>query len=111
MSTNTETKDTYNGWTNYETWVTKLWLDNDQGTQEYWLSVASELSSPNSPEYIAEKAIQVQRLSERLADEHEEASPALDGLWADLLRAVLTTVNWDEIAASLIDDAEEINNA
>ena len=26
----------YNGWTNYETWVTKLWMDNDEGSQEWF---------------------------------------------------------------------------
>ena len=26
----------YNGWTNYETWAVKLWIDNDEGTYTYW---------------------------------------------------------------------------
>ncbi len=32
----------YNGWTNYETWVTALWLDNDRATQCYWREATSE---------------------------------------------------------------------
>lgn len=32
----------YNGWTNYETWLVKLWQDNDQGDQEYWQKQAEE---------------------------------------------------------------------
>ena len=25
----------YNGWTNYETWLVNLWMDNEQGSQEF----------------------------------------------------------------------------
>ena len=35
MKTDTAEKKTYNGWTNYETWNVKLWLDND-GELDYW---------------------------------------------------------------------------
>ena len=28
------TKQEYNGWTNYETWNYKLWLDNNQATYD-----------------------------------------------------------------------------
>ena len=24
----------YNGWTNYETWAVKLWMDNEEGSYE-----------------------------------------------------------------------------
>ena len=29
----------YSGWTNYETWLVKLWLDNDQWSQEKMLEL------------------------------------------------------------------------
>ena len=32
----------YNGWTNYETWVTALWLDNDYATQCFWRETARD---------------------------------------------------------------------
>jgi hypothetical protein len=32
----------YNGWTNYETWVTALWLDNDYATQFHWREATRE---------------------------------------------------------------------
>jgi hypothetical protein len=34
--------DTYNGWTNRETWATVLWLDNEQGTQELMQEMAQQ---------------------------------------------------------------------
>jgi len=27
--------ETYNGWTNYQTWAVKLWMDNDEGAYRY----------------------------------------------------------------------------
>jgi len=32
----------YNGWTNYETWLVKLWIDNEQGSQDYWIERAEQ---------------------------------------------------------------------
>jgi len=26
----------YNGWTNYETWAVKLWMDNEEPSYRYW---------------------------------------------------------------------------
>ena len=33
----------YNGWTNYETWNVKLWMDNDESTYHYWQEQTDEL--------------------------------------------------------------------
>ena len=32
----------YNGWTNYETWATALWLDNERESYDYWREQARE---------------------------------------------------------------------
>ena len=55
---------TYNGWRNYETWVTKLWIDNDQSEEEYWLEEAERYSKASD-------------LAERLKDYHQDLMPAL----------------------------------
>ena len=34
---------TYNGYANYETWLVKVWIDNDQGNVEYWVEKAQDL--------------------------------------------------------------------
>ncbi len=97
----------YNGWTNYETWVVALWMDNERGTHDYWLSVAAEISSDNSPEFIQDRTQQRITLSERLKDEHEESLPEVEGFAADLLNAAMSEVDWFEIAEHLIADSAE----
>lgn len=97
----------YNGWTNYETWAVNLWMSNEQGSSEYWASVADEISSPDSPEYIADADTQKHTLADRLKDEHEEALPELQGFASDLLRAAFSEVDWREIAESLLSTAAE----
>lgn len=37
------TKKEYNGWQNYETWNVALWLDNEQGSYNYWRERAEEI--------------------------------------------------------------------
>lgn len=29
------TEKNYNGWANYETWLVKLWIDNEEGSSSY----------------------------------------------------------------------------
>jgi uncharacterized protein (DUF2384 family) len=85
---------TYNGWKNYETWVVKLWLDNDEGTYK-------EMNK------IAKKAIDVYKLSEEIKDYLEEIQPELGAsVWTDLLHSAFSEVDFDEIAQAYMDDNE-----
>lgn len=114
MSTNI---DKYNGWTNRETWLVKLWINNDQSTQEYWREAAGdawEMSQPCSPnEFILTREGNAQSmLAQRLRDEYDSESEhpvfaAADGsVYTDLLNAALSEVDWHGIAASLLEEAE-----
>jgi len=95
----------YNGWTNYETWVTALWLDNDHETQCYWREATREcrIFSPSDDQvkkgyWTIEEAARFW-LAGRLKDEVTERSPIYEAsLYADLLGAALQEVNWLEIA-------------
>jgi hypothetical protein len=100
-----ETKNTfYNGWTNYETWAVNLWIDNEEGSYNYWKEVAEELVK----ELEGDKGTSAYNLSKRLEDETKENAPSLDGVYGDLLNAALSEVNWYEIAKSMVEDVEYV---
>jgi hypothetical protein len=106
---------TYNGWTNYETWVVNLWMDNDEGTYDYWREVAQEVSNdleePTNGLTKMDEAVYI--LADRLKDFHEEAKDEIleqtkltASVWADLLGAALAETNWREIAEHLLENVE-----
>lgn len=87
---------TYNGWSNYETWAVKLWLDNAQGTAEDMEALAR---SNNGDEY---------RMSQAVKSYVEDMMPDLGAsMFADLLNASLSEVDWYEIAESYLEDYDE----
>lgn len=89
----------YNGWTNYETWVVKLWIDND-GSSDYWAQMADDCLATDEGEANTS-------LSDILKEAHESELPKVEGFAADLLNAAMSEVNWYEIAESLLNEAKE----
>ena len=88
--------DTYNGWTNKPTWLIKLWIDNEEGSQNYWLEEAKDKGAYD--------------LANQLREEFEDSAPTANeaSFWSDLMSWALASVNWDEVAKALIEDAEEV---
>ena len=105
----------YNGWTNYETWVTALWLDNDQATQEYWREVARECRDEAPTTSQVKEGIwtisQAARftLADQVKEEISDGTPTIEAsLYVDLLGAALQQVNWHEIAEHWLDNLDEL---
>lgn len=90
-------ENTYNGWTNYETWNVALWLDNEQGSQEDMIDLARE--------YRHEEPYE---LGKAIKDYVEEQNPLASdaSMWSDLLNAALSEVDWTDIAEHYLSDLE-----
>lgn len=115
----TETAKTYNGWTNYETWNVKLWMYNDQGSYQHYEQLAKDVydGAQAEPSFTKLERAGIS-LAEMLKREFEEAWQEImeaagkhihlsSSVWADLMGAALSEVNWMEIANALLEDVEE----
>ena len=79
----------YNGWSNYQTWVTSLWMDNEEGSYSYWVERTEEAES-------------IRELADTMEQEHEDMMESLElpttGVFADLLGHANGMIDWREIA-------------
>jgi len=90
----------YNGWTNYETWLVKLWMDNEEGTHRMFQDMADEYLKTDGEDSPL-------GLADAIKEAHQESLPELTGFAGDLMNAALSEVNWFEIAESLFEEAKE----
>ena len=103
------TTKTYGGWTTYETWIVKLWMDEDEGSYTYWNEQAEQAYAEAEADSVFTR---IERATYDLADileiEVKDGVPDLgDCIYGDLLSAALSQVNWSEIAASLIEEVDK----
>jgi hypothetical protein len=113
--------DRYNGWTNYETWDLKLWIDNDQGLAEHWQEAARTAvddtdETDDSDTRKREAAVELAEQLRIHVDFHAEVfmemavtneGPAITGFYADLITHALGAIDYREIAESLLKDLDD----
>ena len=94
----------YNGYENYETWVVSLWLDNDEGSYNYWADRAEEVLEDND----GDEEDALYDLAGEIEDEIVEGNPVENAsVYSDLMGSALGAVTWTEVAQSFIDLAVE----
>lgn len=101
----------YNGWTNYETWVTKLWLDNSEADQEIQRELAKQaIATPKADVWTREETNKY-TLADLLKDHIEDTNPLRGdaNLYSDLMSAALQEIDWAEIAEAILEDWFETN--
>ncbi len=105
-----ERDTTYNGWSNYETWVVKLWIDNDgyAGGAESVSDLAKELLEKDTAEGEEATSALAKWIEDAIDQDidNSDEKALTEGLFADLLGRSLKQVNWDEIAAAYIQEVE-----
>jgi len=90
------TKQEYNGWTNYETWNYKLWLDNNQPTYD-------------AVRTLAKKHNDAYELSIALSKVAHDNAPLLEAsFYSDVLNASIREINFFEIAESYLEEIKEV---
>lgn len=99
----------YNGWSNYETWVTKLWMDNDNYSDDEFLQ---EYLDNAEPRYDWETKLDraVSDLEDYLKDWVDTQVEELNlgaNLLSDLLDGAISSINFREIARNMLEDIYE----
>jgi len=97
--------NTYNGWSNYQTWVVNLWMDNEQGSHEMVREWAQECAD----DCDGDRDQAATDLANRLEAMHDEAMAdivGVVGVFGDLLGHALGCVDWLEIAEHCFEDVE-----
>ena len=96
--------DGYNGYTNYETWVTSLWMDNEPHTNEYLYELANrEAVHEYEITELVDKAEDLEGYVRDMlfdVDPYNGTQNQIHGLRADLLTHAVGEVNWREIIES-----------
>ena len=94
----------YNGWTNYETWLVNLWMDNEPGGKEFAFEYLRGCTHPK-----ATVSGITYSLSCHIKETYAEGADDLDlpPFWKDLLNGALSEVNWYETASHIMEEWKE----
>ena len=105
---------TYNGFSNYETATLSLWIDDTKTSYDYWREealkhwrTAATCEDVKTGQWTRDEVAK-REVADQLKDELSDSSPLKDNtVYADLLNAALSEVDWYEVAEHLLADAQE----
>ena len=92
----------YNGWTNYETWLVNLWLDND-GSSESLSETCADMYETRADFDESDFA----NVIREYVDEVYLSESPQSGMVADIIGAAMRQVDWHEIASHYADNLPE----
>ena len=93
------TNQEYNGWTNWETWNFKLWLDNSEDSYKAIIYLAEEVEESEEGPFTLSKEL------ESLANDLCEESVRFEsGFFADVCNSAIRKVNFYEIAEAYLEE-------
>ncbi len=108
---------THDGFTNFETWAVAVWIDDDRTNYHYWrdearrhCSLALEREQVAEGIWTPEQAVRF-CLADQLREEFTDNSPVTEpDVYADLLDAALSAVNWEEVAGHILEELEPMKS-
>lgn len=107
-------EQTYNGWKNYQTWATNLWIGEgyaygieacEDRAKEIVLDEIDRGSIDPKGDATRALADELKDLIAEQIDENIKSAPE-SGLERDLLGYVMAKIDWEEIARHYTDDVE-----
>lgn len=102
------TDERYNGWTNRETWLTNLWLTNDQNTHEFVIEQVfqGDATEEHEQEQILRGIVEEMVYGSQRIDENGWVCIG-SGLKQDMLGHCLARVNFYEIMTAISEGLDE----
>jgi len=92
----------YNGWSNYPTWVFKLWIDNDQ---YLYNDIYNYIKQNINKRFII--SISIEYLQDIAEDMTQEQYNNKGSFTNDLIGYALNQINYNEIAQAIIEDIKQ----
>jgi len=96
------TDQTYNGWTNWETWNFKLWIDNDEQSYKMVIEMAEDVYRRNKGT-ITDLSKELESFADNMRCEIKVDT----GFFADVCNSAIKLVNFYEIAESYLEEINE----
>lgn len=103
-------QETYNGYTNYATWLVALHINNDQSMQNHVFHIWEMGSQDDCDWGLYDYGQALKEWMDELTDAVDEAIPN-SYLVVDLISATLVEVNWRELAEYFANDYREITES